>query len=204
MKLNEHQLDALRELGNIGASHAAASLSMMLGSAVDMTVPEVEIVDIAGLTRVVRDEISAFVIFEIQGEIAPGGYLGLFIPKTSAIRLTNTMLGMTDTDREINEMDESALLEVGNIMMSQFLDATATLLNIVMLPSPPDVAIDMAHAMLQSVIAEISGDINSVILFSTELVCQEHEVTGSILLMPRPPMLTDLLTLLDKVMNGSA
>ncbi|NYT05421.1 MAG: chemotaxis protein CheC [Methanomicrobiales archaeon] len=202
MKLTEQQLDALKELGNIGASHAASSLSVMLSSAVDMTVPEVELVDISDLAEIFRDEIAALVIFEIQGEIAQGGYLALFMPRESAIRLTNTMLGMTEMDREITEMDESALLEVGNIMMSQFLDATATLLNIVMLPSPPDVAIDMAHAMLQTVIAQVASDINKVILFRTELLCSEHEVNGSILLLPRPPMLQEVLSLLEKLMSG--
>ena len=52
------------------------------------------------------------------------------------MRLTNTMLGLTDENRPLNEMDESALIEVGNIMVSAFLDATAELLGFIMLPVP--------------------------------------------------------------------
>ena len=37
----------------------------------------------------------------------------------------------------MNEMDESAINEIGNIMVSAFLDGTAELLGIIMLPSPP-------------------------------------------------------------------
>jgi chemotaxis protein CheC len=195
-------MDELKELGNIGASHAANSLSQMLMSPVDMTVPEVSLIDIAEISDYLRDEIAAIVIFEIQGEISPGGYVGLYMPKESAIRLTNTMLGSTEMDRAFNEMDESALLEVGNIMISQFLDATATLLGIVMIPSPPDIAIDMAHAVFETIISQVATDINSIIVFKTDLRSTEHEIQGAILFMPDYTTLNEILTLLERMIQG--
>ncbi len=169
---------------------------------VDMTVPEVLLIDIAEISDYIRDEIAAIVIFEIQGEISPGGYVGLYMPRESAIRLTNTMLGSTDMEREFNEMDESALLEVGNIMISQFLDATATLLGIVMIPSPPDIAIDMAHAVFETIISQVATDINSIILFRTDLRSTEHEIQGAILFMPDYTTLNEILTLLERMIQG--
>jgi len=59
------------------------------------------------------------------------------MPQETIIRLTNQMLGTPDDDREINEMDQSAAIEIGNIMISAFLDATAELLEIVMVAIPP-------------------------------------------------------------------
>jgi chemotaxis protein CheC len=202
MELSAQQMDELKELGNIGASHAANSLSQMLMGPVDMTVPEVLLIDIAEISEYIRDEIAAIVIFEIQGEISPGGYIGLYMPRESAIRLTNTMLGSTDMEREFNEMDESALLEVGNIMISQFLDATATLLGIVMIPSPPDIAIDMAHAVFETIISQVATDINSIILFKTDLRSTEHEIQGAILFMPDYTTLNEILTLLERMIQG--
>jgi chemotaxis protein CheC len=203
MELNEQQKDALRELGNIGASHAATSLSQMLMSPVDMTVPEVRIVDISRINEHFGDEIAALVVFEIQGELSPGGYIVMHISKDSAIRMTNTMLGQTDMDRELTEMDQSALVEVGNIMVSQFLDATATLLDIVMIPSPPAIAIDMAHAAFQSIIACIAKDINSIILFRTELSCEEYDIDGALLLMPDTRTLNEILDILNRMIYGT-
>ncbi|HDR73163.1 MAG TPA: chemotaxis protein CheC [Methanoculleus sp.] len=202
MELSAQQMDQLKELGNIGASHAATSLSRMLMSPIDMTVPEVMLIDIADIATHIRDEIAAIVIFEIQGEISPGGYVGLYMPRDSAIRLTNTMLGSTDMDREFNEMDESALLEVGNIMISQFLDATATLLDIIMIPSPPDIAIDMAHAVFETIVSQVASDINNVILFRTDLRSTEHEIRGAIILMPDCTTLNEILMLLERLMQG--
>ena len=201
MDLNAKQLDAMKELGNIGASHAATSLSTMLMCDIEMTVPEALVIDIADISDYFGDEISALVVFEIQGELHPGGYVVLHLPKSSAIRLTNTMLGSTEMDREFNEMDESALLEVGNIMVSQFLDATATLLGIVMLPSPPAIAIDMAHAAFANVVSMIAGDINEIILFKTELTSQTHDIESTIVMLPYDNTLGQILDLLDNLVN---
>ncbi|MDD4299116.1 MAG: chemotaxis protein CheC [Methanomicrobium sp.] len=201
MEINAKQLDAMKELGNIGASHAATSLSTMLMCEIDMTVPEALIVDIADISDYFGDEISALVVFEIQGELHPGGYVVLHLPKRSAIKLTNTMLGSNDEEREFNEMDESALLEVGNIMVSQFLDATATLLGIVMLPSPPAIAIDMAHAAFANVVSMIAGDINEIILFRTELTSKMHDIESTIVMLPYDDTLGQILDLLDKLVS---
>ncbi|MBO4521579.1 MAG: chemotaxis protein CheC [Methanomicrobium sp.] len=201
MELNAKQLDAMRELGNIGASHAATSLSTMLMCQIDMTVPEAMVVDIADIGDYFGDEISALVVFEINGEINPGGYVVLHMPQASAIRLTNTMLGSTDENREFNEMDESALLEVGNIMVSQFLDATATLLGIVMLPSPPALAIDMAHAAFANVVSMVTGDINQIILFRTELTSTVNDIASTIVMLPYENTLGRILELLDKLVD---
>lgn len=200
--LNSHQRDALRELGNIGAAHAATTLSTMLMSNIEMEVPEISVVDIAKIHEHVGDELSALVIFQITGEVSGGGYLLLHIPKNSVIRLTNAMLGMTEMERDLTEMDQSALLEIGNIMVSAFLDATATLLSIIMLPSPPSMIIDMPHAAFQSILAiQAFSDIDQVVIFRTELHSDQHKISSNIFLLPNKPMLDEILAMLDNLMK---
>jgi len=200
--LNSQQCDALRELGNIGAAHAATTLSTMLMSNIDMEVPEISVVDIAQIHEHVGDELSALVIFQITGEVSGGGYVLLHIPKNSVVRLTNAMLGMTEMDRDLTEIDESALLEIGNIMVSAFLDATATLLSIIMLPSPPSMIIDMPHAAFQSILAmQQFADIDQVVLFRTELHSDQHKITSNLFLLPNKPMLDEILRMLENLMK---
>ena len=98
MKLTHVQTDALQELGNIGAAHAATTLSTMLSANISMSVPEIKVIDISEIYKYVGDEIAALVLFQVNGEVRPGGYLLLYIPKSSVIRLTNAMLGLTDMD----------------------------------------------------------------------------------------------------------
>lgn len=202
MKLSTVQTDAIQELGNIGAAHAATTLSQMLGSTVEMSVPAIKAIDISELGAHMGEESAAMVAFELQGEIPHGGYIIFYISKESAIRLTNTMLGLTDMNRPMNEMDESALLEVGNIMVSAFLDATAELLGFIMLPSPPALSLDMAHAAMSSLIAQMSEEVDEVLLFSTELVCEEHKIDSDIIMLPEATTLARIVELMENMMKG--
>jgi chemotaxis protein CheC len=202
MTLSTVQADAIQELGNIGAAHAATTLSQMLGSSVEMSVPAIKSIDISELGTYMGEEAAAMVAFELQGDIPHGGYIVFYISRESAIRLTNTMLGLTDMDRPMNEMDESALLEVGNIMVSAFLDATAELLGFIMLPSPPALTIDMAHAAMSSLVAQMGEEIDEVLLFSTELVCAEHKIDSDIIMMPENTTLARIVELMENMMKG--
>jgi chemotaxis protein CheC len=201
MKLSAVQADAIQELGNIGAAHAATTLSQMLGSTIEMSVPAIRVVELSQLGQYMGEESAAMVAFELQGDIPHGGYILFYITRESAVRMTNTMLGQTETDRPLSEMDESALLEVGNIMVSAFLDATAELLGFVVLPSPPALTIDMAHAAMQSLIAQMQEETDEVLLFSTELVCEEFKVDSDIIMMPERSTLLRIIELLENMMK---
>ena len=203
MKLSTVQADAIQELGNIGAAHAATTLSLMLGSTIEMSVPAIKVIDLSQLGTYMGEESAAMVAFELQGEIAHGGYILFYITRESAVRMTNTILGITEINRPLSEMDQSALLEVGNIMVSAFLDATAELLGIIMLPSPPALTIDMAHAVMQSLIAQMQEETNEVLLFSTELVCREYKIDSDIIMMPERSTLLRIIELLENMIKGS-
>jgi chemotaxis protein CheC len=203
MKLSTVQADAIQELGNIGAAHAATTLSQMLGSTIEMSVPAIKVIDLSQLGNYMGEEAAAMVAFELQGDIPHGGYVLFYITRESAVRMTNTMLGMTETNRPLSEMDESALLEVGNIMVSAFLDATAELLGFVMLPSPPALSIDMAHAAMESLIAQMQEETNEVLLFSTELTCEEYKIDSDIIMMPEKSTLERIIALLENMMKTS-
>ncbi|MDD1720254.1 MAG: chemotaxis protein CheC [Methanoregulaceae archaeon] len=203
MILTATQLDAMRELGNIGAAHAATTLSTMLQANIEMSVPEINVIDISQIYKHIGDEMAALVLFEVTGEVSNGGFVLLHVPKDSVIRLTNAMLGSTEMEREMTEMDNSALLEIGNIMVSAFLDGTAGLLNIIMLPSPPQLVIDMPHAALEAVLAETTAaDINEVVLFRTELFSDRYEIASNIFLLPNQPMLQDIMGRLEDLVRG--
>ena len=201
MKLSTIQADAIQELGNIGAAHAATTLSQMLGCPIEMSVPAIQTIELSRLADYMGEEPAVMVAFELQGEISHGGYILFYIARESAVRLINTVLGLTDTNRLLDEMDESALLEVSNIMVSAFLGATAELLGFVMLPSPPALTIDMAHAAMQSLIAQMEEEANEVLLFSTELIAEEHKIDSDIIMMPEISTLTRIVGLLENMVK---
>ncbi|MDH7593627.1 MAG: chemotaxis protein CheC [Methanomicrobiales archaeon] len=201
--LKENECDALREMGNIGAAHAATVLSQMLNSQVEMSVPEIQVVDISEAHRYIDNEVAVLVIFQIQGEVKNGGYVLLHLQTGSALRLTDIMLGLPSTAREFSESDRSTLMELGNIMVSSFLDATANLLGIMMIPSPPELTIDIPHAVFQSLLAMEGVDIDEVVLFRTELTSEEHRINSNLMLLPNPPMLDEIIRILNQILQIS-
>lgn len=203
--LNDNQKDALRELGNIGASHAATTLSTMLNTPIMLNVPEISIVDLRAINEQIEQGLAAMVVFTMEGQMAKAGYVILHVPQESVIQMTSIMLGLPiEPDRPLNEMDESAINEIGNIMVSAFLDGTAELLGIIMLPSPPRTIFDYPKNVFDLVIKESNILYDNVVFFKTELICDEHELSLNIFMLPNPPVLLDIVRMLEKIIEDSA
>ncbi len=181
MEFTSVHKDALRELANIGAAHSATTLSQMLNSQIGMSVPEIIVVDIADVSTYVSDELTTMIVFELQGDIPHGGFLVLHFPRDSAIRTAHIVQDQSPTTEESSEMDQSAILEVGNIMVSSFLSASSDLLGFNMLPSPPVLIVDMAHAAITSLIAQMTVEVDDVLLFRIQLTSDQHHIAGNIL-----------------------
>jgi|ADurb_Oil_03_Slu_FD_contig_61_428609_length_2459_multi_3_in_0_out_0_1 chemotaxis protein CheY-P-specific phosphatase CheC/Tfp pilus assembly protein PilF len=205
VELNDNQKDALRELGNIGASHAATTLSTMLNTPIMLNVPEINIVDLHEINKQIEQDLSAMVIFTMEGQMAKAGYVILHVPQESVIQMTSIMLGLPEEPgRPMNEMDESAINEIGNIMVSAFLDGTAELLGIIMLPSPPRALFDLPKNVFDLVIKESNILYDNIVFFKTELICDEHELNLNIFMLPNPPVLLDIVRMLEKIIEDSA
>lgn len=182
MEFTSQQMDALQEMANIGAAHSATTLSQMLNTHIGMNVPDITIVDIGKVGEFLTDELTTMIIFELQGDIPHGGFLVLHFPRDSAIRTAGIMQGSAGTVHTFDEMDQSTIIEVGNIMISSFLSATSDLLGFNMLPSPPVLVVDMAHAAITSLVAQMTIDVDDVILFQVRLSSEEYDIAGNILI----------------------
>jgi chemotaxis protein CheC len=203
LTFSAEQLDALQELTNIGAAHAATALSQMLGCEIGMSVPEINIVDIGKVGTILGEEVSTMVLFQLQGDIPEGGFLILQFSDGSAVRTASMMCGLPDTDRPLGDLDQSALLETGNIMISSFLCASSELLGIMLLPSPPVLVIDIAHAIIESLIAQMRVDADDVIVFQITLKSEQHGISGNILIFLDEPSLQKISRMLEKILSPS-
>jgi len=202
--LSRDEMKELWELGTAGAGKAAEVLSTMLGQKVSISVPEILMVDLGNLQEHIDDSLAAMVVFQIKGQVSGDGSLVLHVPKSSILRLSSIMLGQPEGDREIDEMDKSMLHEIGNIMTSAYLDACASLLSIILIPSPPSMVIDMAHAILATIIAnqEVEDNADQVLFFKTEMTCLEQEIDVELFILPSCRLMNELLERF-RVVRGS-
>ena len=139
--------DVLKEIGNIGAGNATTALASLLQSKVDMKVPQVmmlEFKDVGTLLGGEEQEMAAAYL-GVEGDI--DGSILFLIKKETAMMIAKKLLGDYCID-ELGEMECSAVKEVSNIITGSYLNAIATLTGLTIYPSVPDLAVDMAGAIL--------------------------------------------------------
>ena len=174
------QLDALRELANIGSGTAATALSSMLGRPVDVSVPSARALPLAEAVEATGDpeaEANAVVI-PVIGDLT-GVVLLLFSPEDAAgiCRL----LGVEPD----SEWAESALGEIGNIVGTSYMNAMGAMTGLEMEPDPPLAACDMLGALVASVVMDqLDGTSDTTLLLDSELLVEGESCSMSFLLVP--------------------
>ena len=177
--------DVLKELGNIGAGNAMTALSQMIGSKIDMRVPQVKLLDFNELGGMIggEEQIMVGVFLGVEGDIT--GSMLFLLELSSAKHLINkVMMGMGDPNSdELTDMERSAMQEVGNIITGAYLNALSSLTNLKIYPSPPQLAIDYAGALLSVPAAEfgILGD--NILLIQTKF-SDDVDLDGYFILIP--------------------
>jgi chemotaxis protein CheC len=194
--LNEGQLDALREISNIGMGHAATALSQLIGETVFLRVPRVTLTDIAQVPEILGGAETVVVGITLQLLGDARGNILLIFPRESALRLLSRLLGGEEKGMVMNEIHSSTLKEVGNILASAYLNALGSLLHMTLIPSIPLLAYDMAGAVVDYVLIELSQAGDLALMVETEFHDKEPEqqaISGHFFLLPDPRSLDIIL-----------
>lgn len=188
------QLDALREIGNVGAGNSATALSQIINKRIDMNVPNVALVPIEEVPELVGgpDAIVVGVFLRVYGK-APGNILFL-MPQKSAFYLVDTLMGREHgTTQKLDPMDMSALKEIGNILSGAYLNAFFNFTHISMLPSIPSLAMDMAGAILNVVLVQLGVMGDHAMVIETKFLAEDDGINGHFFLVPDPGSLGTLI-----------
>ncbi|CAA7602949.1 CheC-like family [Acididesulfobacillus acetoxydans] len=193
MEISQIHLDVLREIGNIGSGHAATALSTLLQRRIAMSVPEVWAVSFQEMAGVIgqMDEPQAVIYVKAEGE-APGKAV-FFFPLESAEIVVQALIQSGETpDLYADELAQSALKEVGNIMVSSFLIALAQFSGVPLHPSVPALAVDMAGAILDAILLE-EGTLDEQVLFIDTQISGIPQIEGQFIFLPEAGSLHKLL-----------
>ena len=194
LNLSANQLDALREIGNVGAGNSATALSQVINRRIDMNVPKVAMVPLEAVPDLVGgpDAVVVGIFLRVYGK-APSNILFL-LPKQSAFYLVDTLMGKPHgKTHKLDLMDESALMEIGNILSGAYLNAFFTFTKITMLPSIPALAMDMAGAILNVVLAQLGQMGDKALVIETEFLSEDDGINGQFFLVPDPGSLETII-----------
>ena len=186
--LNEIQLDALREIGNIGAGNAATALSKMVGKKVIMDVPLVRLIPLKEVPEWLGGPEQEVLGVYLSMFGAVNGHILFVMTIDDALKIMRILLGeLTPRREQVLEMDElasSAMGEIGNILSSSYLAALADFTGLDLNHSVPAIAVDMAGAIVDVVLIEISRRGDYALLIETEFVEEEDKIKGYFMLIP--------------------
>ena len=185
--LSKFQLDALVEVGNIGMGHAANSLSKMLTRKVQMTVPYINFLPVERLTEMFGnvEALVAGVYLEISGD-ARGKVLLLF-PRDSALALADIIMNReVGSTTILSQIDQSALMEVGNILIGSYLTALNDFTGLKLRQSVPKLAFDMIGAVMDFLIIEISSVAEEALVIETQLTEPSNKIKGYVIFLFDP------------------
>ena len=191
-ELHELQRDALREVANIGAGHAATALSQLTSRTIMISVPEVNISRLEEVPEILGrpDDVVAAVLMHMMGDLT-GRTLVLF-PDASARTLCDILLRRKPgTTVAYDEMEQSGLKEVGNILTSAYMNALSDFMGMMLVPSVPSLVVDLSAAVLTTTYLNFGHDRDFVFCVETSFRVEAttEPLRGHFLLLPDTPSL---------------
>ena len=184
-ELSSLEIDTLREIGSIGTGNAATALSTLLKREVRITLPEVRIM---GYNEAIEwiggpEAVTAGVLVRMSGQM--NGIM-LSVQQLEFVNLVlESMVGTKISGyEELDDMGRSALVEVGNITISTFINALSGLSDISLELTVPAFAVDMQGAILAVPMAEYGGTSDYLMTIGGNFVCDNKQVPCHLLLSP--------------------
>lgn len=185
-------LDVLKEIGNIGAAHAATALSTLLNKKIDMKVPKVEMVSFDDMMDLAGgpESVVAGIYLRIEGDVT--GSMFFVLPVEQANEFIRRLAQDKNFDfqaAEVSEIGVSAMQELGNILSGSYLSALSDFTGLKIFPSVPALSIDMVGAIISFGLVEVSQVSDYVIVIDTAInedAASGESVKGHFFLLPDP------------------
>lgn len=186
-------LDILKEIGNIGAGNASTALSQLIAEPIEMKVPSARVLPLNDLTDLVggSETIVAAVFLRTAGDVP--GYMFFLFPVTEVANLLKKVTGESRLSKEplrFSDMGLSAFQEIGNILAGAYLASFSDFTKLDLQPTPPEANIDMAGAIINYGIIELSQASDHVIVIETSFFEKSKRETtpikGYFLFLPHP------------------
>jgi chemotaxis protein CheC len=191
--MHEQLIATLSTVSRDGAFRAGRGLSGLMGQEIAIHVPNVRLGTKADACDAVggEEELVLGAYLSISGDIT--GHVMLLFPVARALECVDFMCGQKPgTTTEPDELSESAIGELGNIVGSAFINALADHMNLSLHPSPPSVIHDMAIALVESVYAEVLSQGGDVVMMDAIFEDHSGKTAGLLIVAPDPVSLERL------------
>ena len=194
ISLTKEQLAVWTWLVSQGISNALKGLSQMVEHEIKVTSLDLKRLPAKNVVGMIGgpDATAVGIYLTIEGDAT--GHLLLLHDIKMAFQLIDIQMGLPHgTTQSIEEMGRSILGEMGNITGSFFLNALADSTNLVLMPSPPAVIVDMVGAILNVPLSVIMQDNDNALVVKATFKADGQDMEGVFLVMPTVDFMKTLL-----------
>ncbi|MCL2046299.1 MAG: chemotaxis protein CheC [Oscillospiraceae bacterium] len=182
-------LDVFKEIGNIGAGNAASALAGLLNRRISMSVPDASVVTFNDMMNVLDgpETLVSGMLVDFSGEM--NGFIMLLLKMNDAMAMVAQALEIQARDVntpnfDLDEMERDTLTEIANILVGSFLSAISTMSGLHIVPSVPQIAIDMLGAIISIATVQYGQIGDSVLFLKTQFEDLDGEIAGHFFLIP--------------------
>ena len=182
--MDEQKIDIFREIGNIGAARAAGALAGILDRPIRMSVPDVEIVPFNSIVNLMHgpETLVVGLLVDMKGDL--NGFILMVLEVQEAKDMASLAIGEMDNSENLSELERSALEEIMNILVGSFLNAIGEMTGFSVRPAVPQLAVDMAGAIVSVATIEYGEIGDSVLFLKTQFFDVDKELGGQFFLIP--------------------
>lgn len=185
LTLQDVDLSAWTELMNKGTIHAVSGLSEILDTDIKVSCFNMNKVSTQDLFHVFGGAETEIVAVYVSIQEGAAGHILLAYPPKVSFEVADMMLGNAPgTTKELGELEQSALSEMGNIVAAYFLSSMADNTGVRLQPSTPEVLVDMAGAILSIAMSDIMQYGDDIFMMETTFTSKDREINGAFLVLP--------------------
>jgi len=186
-------LEIVREFANIGAGSAATALSALLDTELMNDVTTVSFLPLSDVAPWLGgpDKLVAGTYTYLCGDLKSG--ILVVLPEESAVALLEHLTKEKIDISCLTEIQKSALKEVGNICLCWYLIAVCKMIEVDMIPAPPDATVDLLGAVLDIPLACMGVKVDTVIAVHTSFKGIDRQIDGYFLMLPEESTLNVIL-----------
>jgi chemotaxis protein CheC len=192
--LSEMQIDALREVGSIGAGHAATALSQLAGTAVDIEVPVARLLPVTEVPGVFGgpENLVGAVYGRLLGELR--GALLFILPRADLLALADVLRSREPgTAKSLGADEEALVVHAAGVLQAAYAAAIGRFTGLSALPAAPEFAFDMVGAILEAISSGVSLKAETAILITTKFRTEGADIDAALFFLLDPESLDVVL-----------
>jgi chemotaxis protein CheC len=199
-RLSELQHDALVEIFNVGVGQAANSMSQIVGDAITLAVPKVDLISGKNQAEAIGAIIHNPRICAVSQNFTGGMEAKAFLifPEGKTREIVRRMMGELVSAEDLSEMEQEALSEIGNIILNSCFSSMSDLLQVEFQSSLPTYHLGSIGEVLS---VQENNDDNLLLLLHIDFSMPSDQINGYLVFLLTLPSFTVLIKQIDKFLS---